>query len=194
VFTATRDAYGWTLALAMRFHGVTMAVSALLLVGTIYCFRIIPTGFIPSQDMGQINGSIEAMQGIGFEAMAAHAREVSRVIRANPNVAAATANVGGGGGGAGTLNNGRVTVDLKPRAERELSADQLIEQLRPQLAQIPGVRVILQNRRSSHRRGLALALPVHPPGGNTGALRRRRSSPTAWPRSRASSTSRAICS
>ncbi len=147
VFTATRDAYGWTLALAMRFHGVTMAVSVLLLAGTIYCFRIIPTGFIPSQDMGQINGSIEAMQGIGFEAMAAHAREVSRTIRSNPNVAAATANVGGGGGGGGggTLNNGRVTIDLKPRAERELSADQLIEQLRPQLAKIPGVRVILQN-------------------------------------------------
>ena len=144
VFTATRDAYGWTLALAMRFHGVTMAVSALLLAGTIYCFTIIPTGFIPSQDMGQINGSIEAMQGIGFEAMAAHVREVSRVIRANPNVAAATANVGGGGG-AGTMNNGRVTVDLKPRAERALSADQLIEELRPQLAKIPGVRVILQN-------------------------------------------------
>jgi len=148
VFTATRDAYGWTLALAMRFHGVTMAASVLLLAGTIYCFRIIPTGFIPSQDMGQINGSIEAMQGIGFEAMAAHAREVSRMIRANPNVAAATANIGGGGGGGGgggTLNNGRLTIDLKPRAERELSADQLIEQLRPQLTKIPGVRVILQN-------------------------------------------------
>ncbi|HET9272317.1 MAG TPA: efflux RND transporter permease subunit [Vicinamibacterales bacterium] len=146
VFTASRDAYGWTLALAMRFHGVTMAVSVLLLAGTVYCFRVIPTGFIPSQDMGQINGSIEAMQGIGFEAMAAHAREVSRLIRANPNVAAATANVGGGGGGGGgTLNTGRVTVDLKPRKERELSADELIEQLRPQLAKIPGVRVILQN-------------------------------------------------
>jgi HAE1 family hydrophobic/amphiphilic exporter-1 len=147
VFTATRDAYGWTLALAMRYHGVTMAASVLLLAGTIYCFRVIPTGFIPSQDMGQINGSIEAMQGIGFESMAAHAREVSRVIRSNPNVAAATANVGGGGGGGGggTLNNGRVTVDLKPRAERELSADELIEQLRPELAKIPGVRVILQN-------------------------------------------------
>jgi HAE1 family hydrophobic/amphiphilic exporter-1 len=148
VFTATRDAYGWTLRLAMRFHGVTMAASVLLLAGTIYCFKIIPTGFIPSQDMGQINGSIEAMQGIGFDAMAAHAREVSRMIRANPNVAAATANIGGGGGGGGgggTLNNGRLTIDLKPRAERELSADQLIEQLRPQLTKIPGVRVILQN-------------------------------------------------
>jgi HAE1 family hydrophobic/amphiphilic exporter-1 len=125
-----------------------MAISALLLAGTVYCFRIIPTGFIPSQDMGQINGSIEAMQGIGFESMAAHAREVSRVIRSNPNVAAATANIGGGGGGGGgggTLNNGRLTVDLKPRAERELSADQLIEQMRPVLAKIPGVRVILQN-------------------------------------------------
>jgi HAE1 family hydrophobic/amphiphilic exporter-1 len=143
-FTAMRDAYAWTLGLAMRFHAVTMAVSALLLAGTIYCFTIIPTGFIPSQDMGQINGSIEAMQGIGFEAMAAHAREVSRVIRSNPNVAAATANVGGGPGG-GSLNNGRVTVDLKPRDQRELSADQLIEELRPQLAKIPGVRVILQN-------------------------------------------------
>ncbi len=46
-----------------------MVVSALLLVGTVYLFRIVPTGFIPSVDTGQLNGQIEAMQGIGFDAM-----------------------------------------------------------------------------------------------------------------------------
>ena len=122
VFTATRDAYGWTLGLAMRFHGVTMAVSVLLLAGTIYCFTIIPTGFIPSQDMGQINGTIEAMQGIGFESMTSHVREVSRAIRSNPNVAAATANVGGGGGG-GTMNNGRVTIEMNPAAASRVTRE-----------------------------------------------------------------------
>ena len=62
------SAYGWTLKQTIRFKGATMVVSALLLVGTVYLFRIVPTGFIPSVDTGQLNGQIEAIQGIGFDA------------------------------------------------------------------------------------------------------------------------------
>jgi HAE1 family hydrophobic/amphiphilic exporter-1 len=115
-----------------------MVVSALLLVGTIYLFRIVPTGFIPAVDTGQLNGQIEAIQGIGFEAMVAHQKEVMAVLEADPNVASFTSNVGGRGGG-------RLNVDLKPRNERKLSADQIIDELRPKLARVPGVRVVLSN-------------------------------------------------
>jgi hydrophobic/amphiphilic exporter-1 (mainly G- bacteria), HAE1 family len=140
MFDSWLNAYSWTLTQTIRFKGTTMVVSALLLVGTVYLFQIVPTGFIPSVDTGQLSGQIETMQGIGFEANVAHQKEIMAILAADPNVASFTANVGGPGGGGGRLN-----VDLKPRHERSLSADQIIEELRPKLARVPGVRVVLQN-------------------------------------------------
>jgi len=140
VFDGSLQAYGWTLSQTIRFKGTTMVVSALLLVGTIYLARIVPTGFIPSVDTGQLSGNIETIQGIGFDANVAHQREIMAILAADPNVSSFTANIGGPGGGGGRLN-----VDLKPLNERTLSADQVIEELRPKLARVPGVRVVLQN-------------------------------------------------
>jgi HAE1 family hydrophobic/amphiphilic exporter-1 len=131
-------AYGWTLKQTIRFKGATMVVSALLLAGTIYLFQIVPTGFIPSVDTGQLNGQIEAIQGIGFDAMVAHQKEVMAILASDENVLSFTSNVGGMGGG-------RLNVDLKPRKARTLTADQVIEELRPKLARVPGVRVVLSN-------------------------------------------------
>ncbi len=138
LFARSLRTYGWTLKQTIRFKGATMVASALLLVGTIYLFQIVPTGFIPSVDTGQLSGQIEAMQGIGFEAMVAHQRRVMDILSQDPNVASFTSNVGGFGGG-------RLNVDLKPRAQRKLSADEVIEELRPKLARVPGVRVVLSN-------------------------------------------------
>jgi len=140
LFEGSLRSYGWTLRQTIRFKGATMVVSALLLVGTVYLFQIVPTGFIPSVDTGQLSGQIEAIQGIGFEAMVAHQREIMDILAHDPNVSSFTANVGGFGGGGGRLN-----VDLKPRDQRTLSADEVIEELRPKLARVPGVRVVLQN-------------------------------------------------
>ena len=139
MFDGSLRMYGWTLTQTIRFKGVTMVVSALLLVGTVYLFQIVPTGFIPSVDTGQLSGQIETIQGIGFEANVAHQREIMAILTADPNVASFTANVGGQGGG------GRLNVDLKPRHERSLSADQVIDELRPKFARVPGVRVVLTN-------------------------------------------------
>ncbi|HYN08409.1 MAG TPA: efflux RND transporter permease subunit [Vicinamibacterales bacterium] len=145
VFLASRDAYAWALRQAMTHHAVTMGISALLLVATIYCFRIIPTGFIPSQDTGQLQGQTEMAQGIGFESLTAHQQEIIRIIREDPNVLSVTSTIGGGGGGGGNATGGRVSIELKPREERTLSADEVIDVLRPKLAVVPGVRVFLQN-------------------------------------------------
>jgi HAE1 family hydrophobic/amphiphilic exporter-1 len=133
--------YGWTLKQTIRFKGATMVASALLLAGTVYLFRIVPTGFIPSVDTGQLSGQIETIQGIGFDAMVAHQRQIMAILASDPNVSSFTANVGGFGGGSG----GRLNVDLKPRDQRQLSADQVIEELRPKFARVPGVRVVLSN-------------------------------------------------
>ncbi|MGE5815171.1 MAG: efflux RND transporter permease subunit [Acidobacteriota bacterium] len=130
--------YGWSLRGAIGHRAATMAVSALLLVGTVYLFVVIPKGFIPSVDTGFIMGSTEAVQGIGFEAMVAHTRRVAEIIQKDPNVDSVTTNVSEG-------NTGRVSVSLKPRDQRLLSADEIINELRPRLAQVPGIQVFLQN-------------------------------------------------
>jgi HAE1 family hydrophobic/amphiphilic exporter-1 len=138
VFDSWLRSYGWTLKQTIHFKGATMVVSALLLAGTVYLFRIVPTGFIPSVDTGQLSGQIETIQGIGFDAMVAHQREIMAILASDPNVSSFTANVGGFGGG-------RLNVDLKPRDQRLLTADQVIVELRPKFARVPGVRVVLSN-------------------------------------------------
>ncbi len=129
--------YSWSLRQTIRFKGATMVVSALLLGGTVYLFTIIPMGFIPSVDTGQLSGQIETLQGLGFEATVARVKDVMEVLANDGNVAGHTGNVFGSGG--------RLNVDLKPRDQRALTADQVIESLRPKFARIPGIRVFLTN-------------------------------------------------
>jgi len=139
--------YAWLLRRAMTHHRLTMLVSAGLLAGTVYCFRAIPMGFIPSQDIGQLNGQTEMSQGLGFESMLQHQLAVTKILREDPNIKSVTSSIGvaGGGGGGAAANGGRMQIELVPRNERKLTADQIIEELRPKLAQVPGVRVFLTN-------------------------------------------------
>jgi HAE1 family hydrophobic/amphiphilic exporter-1 len=136
-FEAFLAGYSWSLRQTIRFRGVTLVVSALLLAGTVYLFGRIPMGFIPSVDTGQLSGQVETLQGFGFEATVTRIKDVMDVLANDPNVAGYTANVFGSGG--------RLNVDLKPREERTLTADQVIESLRPKFARIPGIRVFLTN-------------------------------------------------
>jgi HAE1 family hydrophobic/amphiphilic exporter-1 len=140
VFDWSRRSYGWTLRATIRHRAITMLVSLALLVATIYLFQIIPKGFIPSVDTGQISGQVEMLQGLGFESSTQHVRQVVEAVRRDPNVLSVTSNIGGRGGGAGTL-----MLELKPRAQRELSADDVIGELRTKVNAIPGVRVYMTN-------------------------------------------------
>ncbi len=135
LFEAWLKGYAWTLRQTIRFRAATMAVSALLLAGTIYLFGIVPKGFIPSVDTGQINGGVEFAQGTGYETQVARMSEIMQILRTDPNVLAFTGDSGGG----------RLNIDLKPRAERTKTADQIIEELRPKLNRVPGVRATLSN-------------------------------------------------
>jgi HAE1 family hydrophobic/amphiphilic exporter-1 len=144
VFDGMLNTYNWTLKRVMKHHVITTAVSALVLAATVYMFTKVPMGFIPSEDTGQIYGSTEAAQDISFEAMVKHQREVAEIINKDPNVASFMSSVGADGRNS-TGNAGRVFMRLKPRSERKLSADEVIQELRPKLAAIPGINVYLQN-------------------------------------------------
>ena len=90
--------YQRTLAWVMDHRGLTMWASLALLVGTVVLFQTAPKGFIPSEDTGLLNGTIEAAEGTSFEAMVRHAQRVAAVITADPNVQELQYNAGGGGG------------------------------------------------------------------------------------------------
>jgi HAE1 family hydrophobic/amphiphilic exporter-1 len=118
----------------------------IVIVGlTVVLFRMVPKGFIPSEDRSIIYGPTEAAEGISFEAMKRLQQAVADIVREDENVEAFMSNAGSRPGGIAGGNTGTLFMVLKPRSERTLSADEFIQQLRPKLAQVPGIRVFLQN-------------------------------------------------
>ena len=142
VFDAALGLYSRSLRKCLTHRAATLLVSVVLLAGSVRLFMIIPKGFLPSEDTGRISAQTEAMQGIGYDEMVRHQQQVADIIAKDPNVSGFTSSVGGMAGG---VNGGRLNIDLKPRAERRLSADEVIEELRPNVARVPGIRVYLTN-------------------------------------------------
>jgi multidrug efflux pump subunit AcrB len=134
--------YEKSLRVAMRFRLVTVAVAVLMLVGTVYLFETMPTGFIPSQDGGILFGAMLGPQDVSFDYMSKHAHAVGEIVRAHPDVNGVGVFVPGISGG---FNQGIVFARLKPRDQRLLSVDQVIEELRPKVAGVPGIFTFLQN-------------------------------------------------
>jgi HAE1 family hydrophobic/amphiphilic exporter-1 len=144
VFNAVQNAYGWSLRLSLKHHRLTMLVSGAILVATIGLFMVVPKGFIPNTDIGQITASTQAAQDISFDEMVKHQQEIAAIASRDPNIAAINSTVGAGGPNAAS-NAGRLFIRLKPRHDRALSADEVVQELRPKLSKVPGIKVFLQN-------------------------------------------------
>jgi HAE1 family hydrophobic/amphiphilic exporter-1 len=147
IFDTCRNLYGATLSATLRHRAITMLVSVALLAATAYLFVVTPKGFLPSEDQGRFNVNTEGAQGISFDDMVRHQLQVADILLKDPNISSAGVNVGLlGNNGSGGSNTGRMFVELKPRAERTVTVDQVIAELRPKLAQIPGVRAFMINQ------------------------------------------------
>jgi hydrophobic/amphiphilic exporter-1 (mainly G- bacteria), HAE1 family len=116
-----------------------MFFSTIILAGTVVLYVIIPKGFLPSEDRAQISGSTEAAEGISYKTMFEYQQTISSILQKRPEIASFMSNSGGRGSG------GSFMIRLVPKSQRELSVDEFIQQMRPVLASIPGVRVTLQN-------------------------------------------------
>ena len=112
---------------------------------TAYLFSIIPKGFIPSEDTGMIVASTKAPEGVTFEQLQALQERVTRLVKDNPNVAAAMSSAGQGRGGVSGGNVGRMFIRLKPQEERKVSADAVLQQLRQAVAPVKQMQVFFQN-------------------------------------------------
>jgi HAE1 family hydrophobic/amphiphilic exporter-1 len=142
-YLATLGLYERTLARVMDHRRAAMVASLAILLGTVALFRIVPKGFIPSEDSGMLNCTTETAEGTSFESMVRHQRAVAEVVAQDPNIEEFMSSAGGGGGG--TSNQGRLFIRLKPRSRRKLSADEVIRELQPKLSRIPGIRAYLIN-------------------------------------------------
>jgi HAE1 family hydrophobic/amphiphilic exporter-1 len=135
-----RSSLGWAMARprwVLTTFLATFVLSAAL-------FTQVPKDFIPSGDSGQIIAFTEGAQDSSFASMVEHQRAVAAIVAKDPNIRSFMSSVGGGGIRP-TANTGTVFMILKARDERELSADQIIQQLRPKLAAVPGIKVYMQN-------------------------------------------------
>jgi hydrophobic/amphiphilic exporter-1 (mainly G- bacteria), HAE1 family len=145
VFDGVLKFYGRTLRLALRARLLVLLFSFAILGATVYLFMHIPKGFLPSEDIGRLLVTTEAAEGTSFAGMLGYQQKVAEVVRADPAVDSFMSSIGSRGGQAVGTNSGTIFARLKPRKERDVSVDELIQRLRPQLAQIPGVRTFMQN-------------------------------------------------
>jgi HAE1 family hydrophobic/amphiphilic exporter-1 len=135
------DVYDRCLRVVLRHQPATLAISMLLLVGTVYLYLTIPKGFLPSEDIEQFNATTEAVEGISFNSMVDHQKQVAEIVTRDPAVAYAMSQIGGD---VRSINQGQLNVRLKPRSQRP-QVEHVIQSLRPKLAAVPGISVFMRN-------------------------------------------------
>jgi len=139
-FEGMRGGYGRSLAWVLRHPRSMLALTLATMAFSVYLYMIVPKGFFPQQDTGRLFGNIQAAQDISFQAMRQKLTEVVDIIKSDPAVETVT----GFSGGGGNTNSARIFIGLKPLHERQMSVDQVIARLRPQLAKVPGAPTVLQ--------------------------------------------------
>ena len=143
-FESLLGTYQTSLRWAMARPRLTMSGFFATIVLTVVFFNLVPKDFLPSGDSGQITATTEGPQDASFAYMVEHQRTLAEIIAKDPNIRSFMSSVGATNMRP-TSNTGTLSITLKPRHERQLSADQIIQQLRPKLATVPGIRVYLQN-------------------------------------------------
>jgi multidrug efflux pump len=135
ILAAYEGSLGWVLEHSM----LTLAVLGITIGVNIYLFMIVPKGFFPQQDNGTVFGGIQGSQDISFQAMQVATARIVNIVKDDPAIANVMAFTGGGG----ATNGGFIYLGLKPLDQRNVTASQIIDRLRPKLASA-GANVFLQ--------------------------------------------------
>jgi HAE1 family hydrophobic/amphiphilic exporter-1 len=146
VFDGWLRGYDWSLRKVLRHKFATLMVSFLVIALTAVLFLQVRTGFLPDEDQGLVFAFTEAQQGISFKDMFELQQKVTEVVRQDPNVMNLISSMGGNPSFGGSLNQGRMFFRLKDKKDRvnHMSAAEIIQELRPKVAQVPGINVFLQ--------------------------------------------------
>jgi multidrug efflux pump len=143
VFEKVIDVYGETLRWVLKFRVITLLIAAATFILTIWLYVVVPKGFFPVQDTGVIQGISEASQRISFPAMAQKQQELAQVILKDPAVDSLSSFIGVDGTNT-TLNSGRILINLKPLAVRNIDATAVMNRLQTALAQVDGITLYMQ--------------------------------------------------
>jgi multidrug efflux pump len=144
LFEFIQNTYAVSLRWVLQHSAIVLLIAIVTLALNVYLFIKVPKGFFPQQDTGRMSGSILGDQNTSFEAMQKRMIRLSDIVAADPGVATVTGFSGGGGGT--TTNTARMFIALKPLEQRNhVSADQIINRLRPKLAVVPGAALFLQS-------------------------------------------------
>ncbi len=135
--------YEYSLKRALRLRALLMLLNLALIAATFWMLMAIPKGFFPTEDTGMIYGFTQASPDISFMGMADAQQRAAAVVLQDPDVISAGSAIGGNGSSG--LNTGRMFISLKPWSERKASQAEIIQRLRPQLAQVPGITTFLQS-------------------------------------------------
>jgi multidrug efflux pump len=142
-FNAMIGFYARTLKAVLRYQTATMCVALGTLLLTVFLYIMIPKGFFPVQDTGVIQGISQAPQTIGSKAMAEKQQELAGVILADPAVESLSSFIGADGTNT-TTNSGRMSINLKPLNQRDLSAADVIRRLEPKIDKVEGIQLYMQ--------------------------------------------------
>jgi HAE1 family hydrophobic/amphiphilic exporter-1 len=144
VFDAVRDAYERTLRKSLAHRGIVIMIFFATVLTTVVLYFFVPKEFLPSGDIGQLIITTEGPQDASFDYMVEHQAPLAEIVSKDPNVESYNSQVGAGGFRV-TQNQGSIFLKLKDRSKRGLSANEIMAELRPKLAQVPGIRAIMQN-------------------------------------------------
>ena len=143
-FQRLRAGYERTLAWSLDHRRLMMLFLLATVCLNVYLYIVIPKGFFPQQDTGMIFGGIRGDASASFQLMKSKLQQVASIIQQDPAVQSVTGSVGGGGFGPGGGSGANVSLTLKPRSERDISADGVIARLRPKLNAVTGVATFMQ--------------------------------------------------
>jgi len=142
-FNAIIAFYGRTLRWVLQWQVATLLVAAATLALTIFLYVVIPKGFFPIQDTGVIQGVSEAAQSVSFPEMSSQQQQLAKIILQDPAVDNLSSFIGIDGTNT-TLNSGRILINLKPIAARNIAASDVIRRLQPELAKVAGITLFMQ--------------------------------------------------
>jgi len=145
VFTGSLWVYEKTLGWTLKAKPLMMLFSAGILAATVYLFQIVPKGFLPAEDTGRIFAQTEAAEGTSFDAMLGYQQQLASIVAKHPDVYSFMSSVGARGSQSTGTNTGTIFMRLRDKPERKKSVDEVIQELRKELAAVPGARVFLQN-------------------------------------------------
>jgi HAE1 family hydrophobic/amphiphilic exporter-1 len=143
-FNGLLAAYAWTLRGVMAWKSVTLVLTFVTIGASVYLYITVPKGFFPIEDTGMIFALSEGAQDISFPAMAERQKAVAAIVMDDPNIVNVNSTVGAVGSST-SVNAGRMFIVLKPRDERGLTSNEVIQELRRKVSVVPGINVFFQN-------------------------------------------------